>query len=359
MRPRECHAMPSQKGRHLETIAIAEAALGSITAHAGAADPRSYELWYKFAAGDSGLLNAAVNSRLDRNGTLSARDIEEIYSTHISSTDTPAKVDKLGARVADEIAQVVAMIEAAEGSASHYSANLTDVSQRLGTINDREGVRAIVESLVLATKEMEANNLRLQEQLQALWEEVGQLRKDVAAIRTESLTDALTALGNRKFFNTALEKSVAECHADNAPMSLLLADVDHFKNINDTFGHVVGDRVLRFVASTLKQSVKGQDIVARFGGEEFAVILPRTPLRAAVEVADQLRLAVMKAELIRRSTGEKQSRVTISIGVASLHHRTTPQALLEAADVCLYAAKRSGRNCVIGEKDERLFTAIT
>jgi diguanylate cyclase len=139
---------------------------------------------------------------------------------------------------------------------------------------------------------------------------------------------------------------------------LLLADVDLFKNINDTFGHVVGDRVLRFVASTLKQSVKGQDIVARFGGEEFAVILPRTPLRAAVEVADQLRLAVMKAELIRRSTGEKQARVTISIGVAALHHRTTPQALLEAADVCLYAAKRSGRNCVVGEKDERLLTAV-
>ena len=242
--------MQQPKGRHLQTIAIAEAAIGKIAAHVGAADPKSYELWYKFAAGDSGLLNAAVNSRLGRNGTLSAKDIDEIYHTHISSTDASVKVDKLGARVADEIEQVMAMIEAAEGSASHYSANLTNVSRRLGTVSDRDGVRAIVESLVLATKEMEANNLRLQEQLQALWEEVGQLRKEVDAIRTESLTDALTALGNRKFFNAALEKSVAECHAENAPLALLLADVDLFKNINDTFGHVVGDRVLRFVAST-------------------------------------------------------------------------------------------------------------
>jgi len=350
--------MERPKGRHLETIAIAEAALGKISAYAGSADPKSYELWYKFATGNSGLLSAAVNSRLDRNGTLSTRDIDEIYNAHISSTDASAKVDKLGARVADEIEQAMAMIEAAEGSASHYSANLTNVSRRLGTVSDREGVRAIVESLVLAAREMDANNLRLQEQLQVLWEEVGQLRREVEAIRTESLTDALTALGNRKFFNAALEKSVAECHSDNAPLSLLLADVDLFTNINDAFGHVVGDRVLRFVASTLKQSVKGQDIVARYGGEEFAVILPRTPLRAAVEVADQLRLAVMKAELIRRSTGEKQARVTISIGVAALHHRTSPQALIEAADICLYAAKRSGRNCVVGEKDERLLTAV-
>jgi diguanylate cyclase len=88
------------------------------------------------------------------------------------------------------------------------------------------------------------------------------------------------------------------------------------------------------------------------------VILPRTPLRAAVEVAEQLRLTVMKGELIRRSTGEKQMRTTISIGVAALHNRTTPQALIEAADVCLYAAKRSGRNCVVGEKDERLMTVV-
>jgi diguanylate cyclase len=116
--------------------------------------------------------------------------------------------------------------------------------------------------------------------------------------------------------------------------------------------------VLRFVASTLKDTITGKDIATRYGGEEFAVIMPRTPLRAAVDVAEQLRLAVKKAELVRRSTGEKQSCLTISIGVAALHARTSPQALIEAADVCLYAAKRSGRNCVIGERDERLLTAV-
>ncbi len=350
--------MSEPNSRHLDTMAIAEAALGQIATRSQAADPRSYALWYKFAAGNSGLLCAAVNSRLDRSGTLNSKDIDELHSAHISPTDASVKVDRLGARVADEIEQVIAMIETAEGPAADYSANLTNVSRRLATAQDRDGVRAIVESLVVATKEMETTNVRLQDRLQVMWEEVAQLRRELDVIRTESLTDALTSLGNRKFFDAALEKSVAECLADNEPLSLLLADIDHFKQINDTFGHVVGDRVLRFVAGTLKDTITGKDIAARYGGEEFAVIMPRTPLRAAVDIADQLRLAIMKAELVRRSTGEKQNRLTISIGVAALHTRTSPQALIEAADVCLYAAKRCGGNCVVGERDERLLTAI-
>src|SRR5262245_53621111 len=189
-----------------------------------------------------------------------------------------------------------------------------------------------------------------------MWEEVGQLRKET--IRTEGLTDALTSLGNRKFFATALEKSVAEAHAKTAPLALLLADIDQFRSINGKFGHIVGDRILRFVANTFKCTLTGNDIPARYGGARLAVIMPRTPLRAAVEVADQLRVAVTKGELVRRSTGEKQTRVTISIGVAALHSRTTPQALIEAADICLHAAQRSGGNCVVGERDEKLLTAV-
>jgi len=350
--------MSQSKNRHLSTMAIAEAALGKITTHGQAADPKSYEIWYQFVAGNSGLLCAAVNGRLDRNGTLSAQDIDEIYSAHIAPADATTKVEKLGARIADEVGQVAAMIEAAKVSASEYTANLADVTERLEAVNDSEGLHAIIERLLIATKEIRATHLKRHRQLQALGDEVGQLRRDLETIRTENLTDALTALGNRKFFDTALEKSVAECHVDNAPLSLLLADVDDFKNINDKFGHVVGDQVLRFVASTLKANITGKDVAARYGGEEFAVVMPGTPLRAAIEVANQMRLAVMKGELVRRSTGEKHTRVTISIGVSAVHNRTTPQALIEAADVCLYAAKRSGRNCVVGEKDEKLLTAV-
>src|SRR5262249_5059635 len=128
-------------------------------------------------------------------------------------------------------------------------------------------------------------------------------------------------------------------------------DIDHFKKFNDTYGHLTGDQVLRLVAQAVKQNVKGQDIAARYGGEEFAVILPQTPLRQALTVADHIRRAVVAKELIKRSTGENLGRVTISVGVATLHKSETTQALLERADACLYAAKRSGRNLVVCETD--------
>jgi diguanylate cyclase len=292
-------------------------------------------------------------------GRLSAREIVDLHSARSATCGRDGdQVDRLGARVAEEIEQVMAMIGTAEGTALDYRANLTDVTERLGSVRDHEGVRTIVENLVLATREMESKNVRLQRQLQTMWQEVGKLRQELDTIRTESVTDSLTSLGNRKFFNTALDRLIQECHDAKAPLALMFADVDHFKRINDTFGHVVGDRVLRFVATTIKQTIGRTAVAARYGGEEFAIILPRTALPAAIEHAEQLRLAIMQGELVRQSTGEKHSRVTISIGVAALHARTTAQALVETADVCLYAAKRSGRNCVVGEKDERLLSAV-
>jgi diguanylate cyclase len=102
---------------------------------------------------------------------------------------------------------------------------------------------------------------------------------------------------------------------------------------------------------SLKQNVKGQDLATRYGGEEFAVVLPNTVLRSALTVADHIRRAVMSKQLLRRSTGQNLGRVTISLGVATMHKGDTPQSLIARADACLYAAKRSGRNRVICETD--------
>jgi diguanylate cyclase len=142
-----------------------------------------------------------------------------------------------------------------------------------------------------------------------------------------------------------------EAYTRQEPLSLMMTDVDQFKKFNDTYGHLTGDQVLRLVAMSVRQNIKGQDIAARYGGEEFAVVLPNTVLRSATTVADHIRRAVMTKELMKRSTGEHLGRVTISIGVAQLRRNDTVQSLIERADTCLYAAKRSGRNRVICETD--------
>jgi diguanylate cyclase len=189
--------------------------------------------------------------------------------------------------------------------------------------------------------------------------EISQLQVNLEAVRNESLTDPLTSLANRKYFDSALEKSIAQSAATGEPVALLLIDIDHFKAFNDTFGHLTGDQVLRLVAIALKQNVKGQDIAARYGGEEFAIILPGTTLRSALTVADHVRRAVMTKELMKRSTGEHLGRVTVSIGVAVLQKDEAAQSLIERADNCLYAAKRCGRNRVMCETDPEVSSVVS
>jgi diguanylate cyclase len=145
--------------------------------------------------------------------------------------------------------------------------------------------------------------------------------------------------------------AVQSALASGEPLSLLLFDIDHFKSFNDSYGHLTGDQVLRLVGLSMKQTIKGQDITARYGGEEFAVLLPNTALRQALTVADHIRRAVMAKELKKKSTGEILGRVTISVGVSMLKQGDDPDALIERADACLYAAKRNGRNRVICEAD--------
>jgi diguanylate cyclase len=334
------------------TLAFAEIAVGQMKALQQPAYPRNYEVWYAYATGYNPSLNQSINETLNRNGgTLSASDIDQIYETYLSPTRLSDRLENVGSQIVEEIDQVMAMLDAAVGSTAQYSENLTHATQGLGNTNDREGLRRTVESLVRATRDMVEHNSKLETSLKASKHEIHQLHTNLEAARNESLTDPLTSLANRKYFDHALDKCIAQSTATNEPLALMLADIDHFKTFNDTYGHLTGDQVLRLVAMAMKQNVKGQDIAARYGGEEFAIILPTTTLRSALTVADHVRRAVMTKELIKRSTGEHLGRITVSMGVATLRKEETAASLIERADNALYAAKRYGRNRVMCETD--------
>ena len=202
-----------------------------------------------------------------------------------------------------------------------------------------------------STREMRETNKALEDRLTLSKSEISNLQQSLEAIRAESLTDPLTGLGNRKYFDRSIDTAVQNALANGEPLSLLMFDIDHFKSFNDSYGHLTGDQVLRLVGMSLKQTIKGQDITARYGGEEFAVVLPNTALRQALTVADHIRRAVMSKELKKKSTGEILGRVTISVGVSMLKPGDDTDSLIERADACLYAAKRNGRNRVICEAD--------
>src|SRR5689334_3149269 len=309
------------------TMAFADIAFGQMKALRQPPSPRNFEIWYAYASGYHPALNQQINATLKAKGTISEADLVHIYEKFLSPTRLTERIDLVGSQVKGEIDQVMAMIDAAVGSASSYSESLAGATEQLVHSKDRDGLRTIVETLVQTTKTMERSNKQLEERLHASKQEINDLQVSLEAVRTESLTDPLTQLANRKFFDITLAKAIAEATGQNDPLSLLLTDIDHFKSFNDTYGHLTGDQVLRLVAMSVKHNVKGKDTAARYGGEEFAVVLPNTNLRAAATVADHIRCAVMAKELMKRSTGEHLGHVTISIGVATLQSGDTAQML--------------------------------
>ncbi|HEX2215190.1 MAG TPA: GGDEF domain-containing protein, partial [Xanthobacteraceae bacterium] len=306
------------------TWAFADTALEQIKAQHQPAEPRYYEVWYDYATGYIPGLNKAINDVLVRGGSLAAADIDAIHATYLSPKRTDDRIESVGAQVVGEIKQVMSMIDLAVGSASSYSESLADATQQLGRTVDREGLRAILATVIETTREIEQSNHVLEARLRASRQEIHQLQAALEAVRHESLSDPLTTLANRKYFDQMCEKELRGAAANGAPMSLVMIDVDHFKSFNDTYGHLTGDQVLRLVGLCVKQNVKGRDVAARYGGEEFAVILPNTRLREALTVANHLRRAVMAKELMKRSTGEKLGRLTISAGVAAWRPGSAP-----------------------------------
>jgi diguanylate cyclase len=342
-------SVPSEE--HERTLAFAETALQQIRALRQAALPRNFEIWYRYATGYNPEFNRAINEMLARKGTLDDDDIDSIHRTFLASSRVSERIDLVSSRMMTEIKQVLDTIDNATGSATSYSASLADASERLQDASDGAALHTVIERLLAGAKEMEINNKKLEARLSASRQEIEQLQQNLETVRAESLTDPLTSLANRKFFDAELGKAMADAKLSSEPLTLLMCDVDHFKAFNDKFGHLTGDQVLRLVAISVKQNVKGRDIAARYGGEEFAVALPKTTLHAALAIADQIRRAVMTKELMKRSSGERLGRVTISIGVALSSPHDTPQSLIERADRCLYAAKRNGRNQVIAQTD--------
>jgi len=336
---------------HERTYEFAEIALGQIKALRQPAVPRNFEIWYHYATGYNTALNRTINAALSKTGALSDADLELIYQQYIADPRGGERMDAVNVRVLDQIKELLQTIDAAAGTASDYSATLSEASRKIVDVKDADALHAIIEHLLQSTAKMELHNRKLEDRLSASRQEIGQLQKSLDALRVESETDPLTALSNRKCFDTALINAFTEAKTNREPLSLLMADIDRFKDFNDRYGHLTGDQVLRLVAMAVKQNVKGRDVAARYGGEEFVIALPSTPLQSALTVADHLRRAVMTKDLVKRSTGERLGRITISIGVALLRPGDSPQSLVERADKCLYAAKRNGRNRVICESD--------
>jgi diguanylate cyclase len=333
------------------TMATAETAFLLLKRNGLPAYPRYYELLYTYASGSNPILNQSIDAILALRGTLTAHEVSQMIDEFIAQDRLDQKIDEIGDRIGDEIDKSMSLLSETVESNKVFRAALSQGHSDLLHTGGSDEVDSIVGRLTVATDQANAVNHRLAQQLDEARKHIADLQHNLDAVRFESLTDDLTTLANRKHFDHSLARCARDVDMNAKSLSLLMLDIDHFKRFNDTYGHQTGDQVLRLVALSLKQTIKGQDIACRYGGEEFAIILPNTGLAQATVVADHIRTAVMTKELVKRSTGENLGRITISIGVSTWRHGDTSAELIGRADKALYAAKRGGRNAVRQESD--------
>ena len=236
---------------------------------------------------------------------------------------------------------VTAVIQRADQAASNSNQTLGDVREAIGRMDLPNGLKDAHGLLMREIDRMIVGNSTLKKELNRSQSELASQRQQIEELRTAVRLDGLTQLANRAYFDEKLLELIRLQHRHHDVFSLLLLDVDNFKEINDRFGHQAGDRILKGVAFNLKSALRETDFIARFGGDEFAVILFRTNGVSAIEVANKLCSSQTENRLLLDGVNVG---VTLSIGAAESCDSDTPETILKRADLGLYRAKSDGRN---------------
>jgi len=331
---------------------FAKQALAKMSAAQVPATPDNYNVWYAYVSG----INPELTRSLDIL-TTNGRDFTEelnhqLYEEFFADLNGTEKVLETSGEIEHSVQNVVDLLQQAGDGAASYSEALNDFTGSLQS-GSEDDLRGLISGIITQTQDMQAQNERLKDQLASSSGEIARLREDLEAVRSEAMTDALTGIGNRKSFDATLRENADASGKDGSDLCLLLLDIDHFKEFNDTYGHQLGDQVLRLVAQGLKETVTGRQTPARYGGEEFAIVLPEVGYEEALKVADAARLSVGSKKIVRRSTGERIASITVSVGVSLYRDGEPLTDFIKRADDALYAAKRAGRNRVIGEAEQK------
>lgn len=264
-----------------------------------------------------------------------------------NTSDNKSKMlAQTGALLNLELGKVLQIIRNRIGSDESYAASLANAQARLAQLPTSEQVRVIVGLLVAENHRMRLDSVAMAKQLEGSRVQIEGLRQRLERAQEVGLQDPLTAVGNRRCFDAALVSAIAAAKDASAPLSMIMGDLDHFKRINDQYGHPVGDEVLKFFTQLMAGSVREGDTVARFGGEEFAIVLPQCSAHEASAIAERIRTKLSAKSLTIRRTSQDIGLVTASFGVAQLQPGEQAESMVSRADSALYSAKKSGRNRV-------------
>ncbi len=250
------------------------------------------------------------------------------------------KLSLIALEIEEKLSEVVDIVE---GHNHNIDKHQEQIKKERHTID----IPDIKETLLLILHELEeikSENTSLSQQLSAYAQEIKNLQNQLVTTKTEAELDYLTGLLNRRRFERALSDIVKDFHTRNYPSSLIIMDIDNFKQINDTYGHSAGDQILKEIALILKTFLRGNNIPARVGGEEFAVLIPGTTTEEAIKIAERIRNII---ETRNFTIPQGEIKVTASFGITSTKENDTNQTIYKRADEALYRAKQKGKNKVV------------
>jgi diguanylate cyclase len=328
------------QGNFDQAIKVAEQAKEFMLLHQIAPIPSHYAVAYCYFSKENLSLIKKIDGQLASNKPLDAIFIDALFSEFLS--DSQNIEDNIFTPFGETLKSTLAQLDNQVSSGQAAISHLNKIGKALGQLDEEKPLQNITTFLLNAIRQSTAQHESLSTELYKASEEVSQLKLKLEESRQEALIDTLTGLLNRR----GCDKKLQALSLDNIHSSLVI-DIDHFKKVNDSFGHSVGDKVIQLVAKIIKEHVTPDDIPVRYGGEEFVVVLSNKSQQFAHTMAEKIRLAIAKLKLVQRQSNTQLPSITVSIGVAELHNNMTWATLFNNADQALYQAKNSGRNCCV------------
>lgn len=310
--------------------------------HAVPYNPVNFSVWYNYHAKVNPELVNRMQELINAQQSISDDQASALFDEFVSG-EILNKSRRISEQLSNIAREITTNLEQTGKTSGDYVGQIETLQKDLSTVGSIGAADDVINNILTASRNATNEIHDLREKSRLHQEQMDDLKQELESIRDESRTDQLTGIANRRQFDERLQQLCELSAKTNEPFSLVLADIDHFKNFNDRFGHQAGDQVLAIVGGKFRQNVKAKDLAARYGGEEFALLLPNTPLTAAIAFADTLRILIGEKKI--NLDGSEQT-VTMSFGVAQFDGQESPKSLISRADKHLYQAKNAGRNAV-------------